>query len=76
MMLLDGAAISITKDGDKWIATVSVGTSSTTESATWPEMAIGRAIMRQARMAESQIEKRLSDDRARIEKRENEAYKK
>lgn len=61
MNLLTGANISIRFDeqSKKWVATVAVGPYSSTASGDWPEMAIGRAVMQQSHMSESQLKKAL-----------------
>jgi len=61
MNLLSEAEITINFDprSGQWEATVNVDNSSTSASAGWPELAIGRAVIKQAEMSEVELKEAL-----------------
>lgn len=63
MILLDGAQITVIfdKDEEKWHAVVTIGYSSSRASAQWLEVAIGKAVMLQARVTEAKLKQALKE---------------
>lgn len=61
MDLLSDVDIKINYDSrsGQWQATVNADNSSTSASAGWPELAIGRAIIQQAEMTEDKLKEAL-----------------
>ncbi len=61
MLLLNDAEITINYDSrsGQWEAIVNVDNSSTSASAGWPELAIGRAVIQQAEMSEVELKEAL-----------------
>lgn len=61
MNLLSDAEITINFDSrsGQWVATVNVDNSSTSASAGWPELAVGRAVIQQAEMSEDKLKEAL-----------------
>lgn len=63
MNLLSDAEITINFDSrsGQWVATVNVDNSSTSASAGWPELAVGRAVIQQAEMSEDKLKEALGE---------------